>query len=83
MNQIAILESSVDSIEPGSPVHDSVYNFVSAARKNYRNTDPAEILEYTSKVSSIVSGFARLPEEHQWGLEDEVAHTIDNVTRCI
>ncbi len=83
MNALALIESSVETIEPGSPVHDAVYNFVSSARKNYNNTDGHELLGFIERIGDILTSFTRLSEEHQWTVEDDIAHAITSITQSL
>ena len=60
-----------------------MYNFVSSARKNYNNVDAHELLNYVERIGAILSRFTKLPEEHQWTVEDDIAHAINNITKSL
>ena len=80
---LSLIEATCDTIDPGSPVHDATYNFVSSASKNYNNLDGQELLEFAGKIAKILTAFARLEEEMQWSLEDEVAEKIMTITSML
>lgn len=83
MQTLELIETAADTIEPGSPVHDAVYNFVSTVRNNYNNTDTHTLLGYVEKIAKVLSKFASLEEEHQWTVEEDIAHAINSVTAAI
>ena len=79
-NTITTLEIIGDTIEPGSPVHDAMYNLMSSLRKQVQDVtvDQARLLSQTIQA---IKAFASLEDEHQWALEDELSHNIHAVTR--
>ncbi len=78
-NTITSLEIIGDTIEPGSPVHDALYNLMSSLRKQVKDVTPEQAI-LLSKTIKAIKTFASLEDEHQWTLEDELSHNILAVT---
>ena len=74
------LESLLEALEPGGPVHDAGWNLMSSLR---RCSNPENHVSIVQKCARVITDFSQLSLRQQYEHEDKVTHLINGLSQII